>query len=84
MEIYRTETYYIRFDDAREEVYIKDLKDVYNETSGYNTKKRGYKAFKQTMLDIVKMGDCSSFSTIIRLADMPKYSLRMHTYCAMD
>lgn len=84
METYKTENYYIHFDDTRKEVYIKDLKDVYNETSGYNTLKRGYKAFKQTMLDLVQTGDRSSFYTIIRMADLPKYNLRMHTYCAID
>jgi len=81
--VYKTEKVYFRFDDKRKEVYMKDLTDIYNETSGYNKKKRGYAKFKQIVIDLVNMKDMSSFYTYIRIAN-EKFNLSMHTYCAMD
>jgi hypothetical protein len=80
---FSTPNYFISFDDAKKEIYMRDLKDIYNETSAYNRKKRGYNAFKMAITHAIKAGDMSRFSNWVNVADQ-YYKLDMRIYCAMD
>lgn len=67
------------------EIYFKDKTDVYNETSGYTTKKRGVKKFIQFLDQVFadeRLKDDMKFRDITNLLD--KANLPYRTYCAMD
>jgi len=82
-ENFKTENYFISFNDTKKEIYMRDLRDVYNETSAYNRKKRGYAKFKEAIIWAIGAGDQSKFNQWVNVADS-HYKLDMRTYCAMD
>ncbi len=81
---YSTEKVYITLDPERKEIYMRDKTDFYNETSGYNQKKRGFKKAYEVMqkMQSVEKQDQSTFSSFRNLFD--SFNLGMRTYCAMD
>lgn len=79
----KAEKYLVRFDDDDKSIFIEDLTDTYNGTSGYNKLKRNYKKAKEAMIFAIEAGDKSTFWQWIRALD-EHYKLRMHTYCAID
>lgn len=83
MEQYKTENYFVSFNDKENTIYMRDLTDIYNETSAYNKNKREYKRFKNDIIAAIDAGDRTSFN-IWRDVANTHYKLKMHIYCAMD
>ncbi len=82
---YKNNYLYIDCRPDEKEIYFKDLTDLYNETSGYTTKKRGVKNFITFLAQVFtdeRLKDDLKFKDIQNLLE--KANLPYRTYCAMD
>jgi len=72
--------------NPRPDIFLKDLTDVYNETSAYTTKLRGLPLawkFIEQIMTCEDLKDDLNFRDIVNILD-DKFNLSTHIYCAMD
>ena len=74
----------ININFEKKEIYMRDLTDVYNETSAYNKKVRGFKKVVEVMekLKTVEKEDKTTFWGFMSLFD--SLGMDMRSYCAVD
>jgi hypothetical protein len=78
MQELQNKNVYIRFND---EIFFRDKLDVYNDFSGYTTKKRNIKKAWQEITDTFT--EETKFNDIRNILN-DKFNLSVHTYCGMD
>jgi len=76
----RNENVYFEYRPEQGEVSFRDLKDYYNETSGFNKSKRGLKKAVEEIA--ANFTPETKFWHIVETFTRNK--IRVHTYCAMD
>lgn len=74
---------YIRIEEK--DIFFRDKTDIYNDTSGYTTKKRGIKKAGEYInyMFTTELAPELKFKHIREVLDS-KFNLKVHTYCAMD
>jgi hypothetical protein len=81
---YSQKNYIIEFNDTIKAVMIYDLNDRINCPASFNKNKRGYTKFKKDYHGVVGHDDRSSFNQWVTVMNLPKYNLKMHTWCMTD
>jgi hypothetical protein len=82
---YQNQYIYIECRPNEPEIFFRDKTDVYNETSGYTTKKRGVNRFIKFLEQVFqdeRLKDDIQFKDITKL--LQNANVQYRTYCAMD
>lgn len=79
-----TDEYHVSVRPEQKEIFVRNLKDVWNETCAYNRAKRPFsKAYKALEgLKVVEQQDKSTFNMVREMLE--RLGMKMHTYCAID